>query len=132
MKRLAIGLMLAASAPAAAAQAPAAAVLPGWVHFYDHGDGGVSSYNPDTLVRDGGLVRVWARWDQSRVEGAPFHEGRLHEEVDCAARTVRILAWAAYLADGSLLTREDSPLEPIAIEAGSLGEELWNQLCGAR
>jgi len=54
-------------------------------------------------------------WDRSDVAGSGFREGRLHNELDCAAWTGRILSYRAFRAGGSVAAARDEPtaFEPL-------------------
>ena len=113
-------LALAAAQPAAQGE---------WVFFFEHDEGGRSAFDSGTVQREGDIVRVWARWDRSVVTGSPFREARIHEELDCAARTVRILAFAGYAADGREVARSDEAAEVTPVTPGTVGGGLYLALC---
>jgi len=85
--RAALLLAAAAAGTGAAAQPPA---REHWVAIFRHSEGGISAYDPASVERDGERVRVRVLWDRSDVAGSPFREGRLHNELDCAAWTGRL------------------------------------------
>jgi len=114
----------------------AAPVGPGaeadWVAFLDHDDGSTSYYDRAGVQRDGQIVRVWVRWDRSSESEPPFEEGRILDELDCSAGTVRILRFGAYRGDGTELARRDSPLESAAVIENTPGGALSEILCPAQ
>jgi hypothetical protein len=124
---LAFALALAA-APAAAGP-PAAASGERWVAFFEPTEGGINAWDAASLVREGELVRVWVLWDMAGVAGAPFREARLHNEIDCAARTGRVLSFATYGEGGAESSGSDEAGAHEPIRPGTAGEGLWNALC---
>ena len=100
-----------------------------WIVFFEHSEGGTSYYDSGSVERSGTVVRVWARWDRSGVKDAPFHDGRIRNEIDCAARTVRILRYTAYDAAGGIVVTGDAPLRTDAIRDGTVAWGLARALC---
>jgi len=122
MKTLLIALILAGTAtPASAAE--------DWVPFFDHDDGSVSYFDRSSFVRTGDVVRVMARWDRSSVAGSPFHTGLVQDEVNCTARTVQILGFRALDANGRQIVISSEPGDVEAVESGSVGEALFEEVC---
>ena len=103
-----------------------------WVHFFDHPGNGVSHSDSGSVERDGSRVRMLARWDRSGVPNAPFAEGRILNEIDCATRRQRILRYAAYASDGSVVVERDEPLGWESIQERTVGARLAERLCPAR
>src|SRR5688500_18966361 len=100
MRLLAALLLVAAASPPPAGE---------WVLFFEHSEGGTSYYDSGSVERTGPVLRVWARWDRSEAEKPPFREGRIQNEIDCAARTARILRYTAYDAEGGIVVTSDTP-----------------------
>ena len=131
MLRFASQLLLAAAAavvPAAGISAQPAGT-PRWERFFDHEEGGDSALDRASLVRNGAVVRVWARWDRSAVADSPFREANILEEVNCEARTAQILAFVAWDRQGSEIARNQQPGAAETAAPGTVGAALIDTVC---
>jgi hypothetical protein len=107
------------------------AAQPRWVAFFRHDIGGVSAWDANSVERDGEVVRVRIWWRMDGVPNPPFAEARLHNEINCANRTARLLSFAGFHADGSIAASQSSPMEAETVRDGTPGGALWDALCGA-
>jgi hypothetical protein len=84
------------------------------------------------LRRDGDLVRVSGRIRFAEVDEAGAQRLTYENEIDCAARTWRVLSFTATAPDGSVVTRAadlGEQLEPI--RPGTNAAEIYTLVCPA-
>jgi hypothetical protein len=122
-------MMIAAAAFLAAAGQPQAAEAQ-WVDLLQLPDGAMTWYDPGSVVRSGGTVRVSmrARPGRSSTTGARMFNSV--EEVDCGRRTATTVTLVAHMQSGESI---DIPMEgePDAINPNTPLAALHAIVCPA-
>jgi hypothetical protein len=84
------------------------------------------------LRRDGDLVRVSGRIRFAAVDETGAQRLTYENEIDCAARTWRVLNFTATAPDGSVVTRADDLYEQLEpIRPGTNAAEIYTLVCPA-
>jgi hypothetical protein len=100
--------MMIAAAALLAAAAPPQGADPQWVDLLELPDGAMTWYDPGSVVRSGGTVRVRmrARPTRSSTTGAAMFSSV--EEIDCGRRTATTITLVADMQNGESI---DIPME---------------------
>lgn len=93
--------------------------------------------DPDTIRRNGDLVKLWALMDFKTIqtEPSPSHLSvKSQREFNCADEHVRLLrltAFSGHMGNGNAVySYSDSKDQGIAIEQDSVAHRLWKFACG--
>ena len=117
-----LALALACAAPASAET---------WTEIQRLENGLVVSYDRDSVVRTGDVVRVRVQLDLRATDQGDYAVHVGHEEMDCRARTRRRLGLASIGRDGSRVADDEvQPVMPLA--PGSLLSRLFETVCAIR
>ena len=99
--------------------------------------GGYTLYaDPDTILRKGDLVKMWALYDYKTLqnrEGDSFLSMNTQQQYDCAEERTRLLAYAWYsgnMGKGQVVYSDSSEGKWGAVAPGTLGHKLWGVACG--
>lgn len=123
MKHLLFALLLLTLATAAWAE---------WVKFGEDSNYASYYYDPDTIEKDGRIVRVWEIQDLVKPERLGDLSRRMRNEYDCDEKRYRILSGAAYseqMAGGRTLLSRDVPGKWQLTTPETYHEELIALLC---
>jgi surface-adhesin protein E len=110
-----------------------------WVAVSSKDLGDVTVYaNPDTIRRNGDLVKMWQLSDFTTVqtvEGDSYLSSKAEREYDCAEERTRVLAFtwfSANMGSGNVVysNSNERNWEPFAPH--SLDEALWEVACTKR
>ena len=115
-----LALLLAAAPPAPVGE---------WVPFDVPQERGSARYDSGTVQRSGDRVQAWVRWIPDG-QAADVHEVRLLSEIDCRARTGRIVLTATYDREGTLTGSVDGSTAEQAIRTGYMAHGIELALCG--
>ncbi|HEX8655289.1 MAG TPA: surface-adhesin E family protein [Allosphingosinicella sp.] len=96
-------IMIAAAALLAAAGQPQAAD-PQWVDLLELPDGAMTWYDPGSVVRREGTVRVRTRARPTRSSTTGAREYHSVEEVNCQRRTARTISLVVEMQNGESIT----------------------------
>ena len=91
--------------------------------------------DPDTIRRNGDLVKVWALTDyttRQTVADRSFLSSKAYNEFDCAEERQRELAvmwFSGKMGNGNgvWISFDETPWRPVT--AGSVGQGVWNFAC---
>jgi hypothetical protein len=98
--------------------------------------GGYTVYvDPDTIRRNGDLVKVWSLTDYTTLQTVAdrsFLSSKAHIEFDCAEERQRELAMTWFSGkmgngNGVWISFVETPWRPVT--AGSVGQGVWNFAC---
>lgn len=106
---------------------------PAWEAF-DRDEAASYAFDPASVRREGGFVRVHARITGHRTAENGLRMGIVRYRIDCARRTITIEAADGYGEDGALTSSretgpDDSPTFPVA--RASAYRLIHARLCGA-
>jgi len=104
----------------------------------DKNDEGTTYIDPDTIRRNGGLVKVWTLHDYKTVRtssGNSFWSVKGQEEYDCEEQRYRVLAWTGFSGNrgsGKAVSSNstEGTWQPVASE--SVGHVLWTVACAKK
>lgn len=106
----------------------------GWVFVSGDDEAGMTVYvDPDTIQRNGGLVKMWHLSDRKTVEG--YGSIKSHREYDCAAARHRLLAasiLSEHMGRGQVLSDNVNEGQWIPVAPESSGHALWKFACGKK
>ena len=107
---------------------PTPAFAQQWSHLGTVGEQWEIYLDPSRLARTGSTVRFWIRrdWVQGRGNGDYYLS---ETEIDCAARTARVMLTITHRADGSEAARDSDPVAAEPFPATSLYERIRQQVC---
>ncbi len=99
-----------------------------WTHLGTVGDEWEIYFDRARLARTGPAVRFWVR--RAYVQGRGNGDYYLSEtEIDCAARTARVLLTITHRPDGSEAARDGVPVAAEPFPPNSLYEQIRQQIC---
>jgi hypothetical protein len=110
-----------------------------WVEVTSNHQGDVTVYaNPDTIRRNGDLVKMWQLSDFTTVqtvEGDSYLSSKAEREYNCAEERTRVLAFTWFsgnMGSGNMVysNSNERNWEPVA--AHSIDEALWEVACTKR
>ena len=106
----------------------------GWVFVSAEDEAGMTMYaDPDTIRRNGNLVKMWHLSDRTTTEG--YGSIKTQREYDCATARHRLLA-ASILSEhmglGTILSDNVKEGQWIPVEPESSGQALWKFACGKK
>ena len=92
--------------------------------------------NPDSIRRNGELVKMWELWDyalEQTYSGHPYLSLKRHAEYDCKGKRARNLSVTTYtgnMGNGTLgfHSNKEEAWSPVA--QGTINDELWEYACG--
>ena len=100
----------------------------------DDDEAGMTVYvDPDTIRRNGGLVRMWHLSERKTMEG--YGSIKTQREYDCAEARHRLLAasiFSGHMGQGELLEHNIQEGQWIPVAPESNGQDLWNIACGKK
>src|SRR5262249_8673217 len=114
-----------------------------WVSVAGKVEEGLTEYTlyvePDTMRRSGDVVELSTLVDFTTTQttpSPPHLSVRSRSEIDCSADRIRVLSLTAFsgnMGSGEVVySSPESEDQGISVEPGSVGESLWNVLCGKR
>lgn len=129
-RRLLITLVLLSSGPAYAE----------WVSVGEKVEEGLTVYtvylDPDTISRNGDVVKVWALMDFKTIQTEPLPPHlsvKSQREFDCTEERVRLLALTAFTGNmgsgNKVYSYSDSKDQGTPVEPGSVAQGLWKVAC---
>jgi hypothetical protein len=94
--------------------------------------------DPDTTRREGNLVTIWQltdfKWMQGSARGpARFSSTKIHKQLDCQERFVRLLAYTEFSLQMGTGIRVDGYVDKdrwLPVEPESINYALWQLACG--
>lgn len=90
-------------------------------------------FDADSIAETNGHISVWERQVYDRPElasgGKKIKEIRTYNEVDCSARTLRLLKISQYYTDGGVDTKTPSEIMVESVLAGSMDDRLIKAVC---
>ena len=110
-----------------------------WVEVSANKKAGVIAYaDPDTIRRQGGLVKMWSLFDlktTQTVGGTSYLSIKAQETYDCAEVRSRALAYTKFSGNmghgaevySGSVEQKWNPVAPM-----SVGQELWKVACGKK
>lgn len=112
-----------------------------WMPVGGNVEAGLTGYtvyvDPDTIRRNGDVVKLWALMDFKTIqtEPSPPHLSvKSQREFDCTKERVRLLALTAFSghmgSSNAVYRYTDSKDQGIAVEPGSVAQSLWKVACG--
>ena len=120
----------AAAQQPAPAPAPATGIVPGWVEIGSTAQQR-AFVDPEAVSREGSRVRMRGRLILAKPDETGMRTLDFQQELDCAARTWRVVSLEAKGEDGRELVRHvapaDEPFQPI--RAGSNAVEFERRYC---
>jgi hypothetical protein len=107
-----------------------------WVVLGDNKAGMTEYVNPDTIRRNGNLVKMWYLTNYGNIrgrDGNSYLSNKIQAEYDCTEERFRILAvtqFSGNMGSGESVNTEsgEGTWEPVAPE--SFAESLWKYACG--
>lgn len=118
-KAVLLGLAGLASTPVHAQQ---------WTHLATVDEQWEIYLDPSAVTREGPAARFWIRRDWVRGRGNG-HYYLSQGEIDCAARTARILITVTYRSDGSEVSRDTQPVPADPIAPNTLFDQIGERVC---
>jgi hypothetical protein len=111
-----------------------------WVSVGGKLEEGLTGYTvyvePDTIRRNGEVVKLWALMDFSAMQTEPnptYLSVQSQREFDCTEERVRLLALTAFsgnMGSGKVVFSYSDPNDQgISIEQGSVAQSLWKFVC---
>jgi hypothetical protein len=93
--------------------------------------------DPDTIRREGNLVRIWQltdfKWMQGSARGpARFSSTKTHKQLDCQEQLVRLLAYTEFSLQMGTGIRVDGYVDKdhwLPVEPESINYALWQLAC---
>ena len=105
-----------------------------WVFVSGDDEAGMTVYvDPDTLRRNGDLVKMWHLSDRKTMEG--YGSIKTQREYDCAAARHRLLAASIYsehMGQGKLLDDNVKEGQWVPVTPDSSGRSLWKFACSKK
>lgn len=106
----------------------------GWVFVSGDDEAGMTVYvDPDTIRRNGDLVKMWHLSDRKTMEG--YGSIKSQREYDCAAARHRLLAasiLSEHMGRGQVLSDNVQEGQWIPVAPDSSGQALWKIACGKK
>ncbi len=108
-----------------------------WVWAGANNQVGLTIYvDPDTIRRNGDLVKLWQLYDYKAVQtvgGASFLSSKAQRQFDCVKQHTRLLAFTHFTGNMGSGNRvfsdlDESEWRPVA--PGSVGQSMWKVACG--
>lgn len=99
---------------------------------YSKSDDAQHYYEPETIKRENGNVRVWILMDFKKVQPDGGNSYRLLEEVDCKERRIRRLQMTVFkgaIGTGDTLAQNDAQGEWSFIPPATVFDYLKNKVC---
>lgn len=92
--------------------------------------------DPDTISRDGDLVKLWQLYDYKTIQTVgsdSFLSSKAQRQFDCVKQRTRLLAFTHFTGNMGSGIRvvsdlDESEWRPVA--SGSVGHALWKVACG--
>jgi hypothetical protein len=104
-----------------------------WVKIVTGADHGVAFIDLQSMQVEGSFRTAWVRWDRSEAESSIKEKDLI--EVGCTRRTLRVLQWIQYNADGTVSdsgSNQGSVQQPEVVAPESTGESIVAALCGRK
>jgi len=114
-----------------------------WVWVTDDESGTTVYIDPSTIRRKDAQVDLWTLYDSKTIEtapGGPYLSIKRQKAFDCAEERSRTLAetlFSGNMGKGKVVgkmvpinTDERSKWQPV--QPGSIGQIIWNQVCGKK
>jgi hypothetical protein len=110
-----------------------------WVIVSGNDEKGFIIYaNPDSIVRNGELIRMWELWDYALEHtyfDHPYLSIKRQAEYDCRgkrARKLSVITYTGNMGNGTVGfdSNKEDPWSPVA--PGTINEELWEYACGKK
>jgi hypothetical protein len=94
--------------------------------------------DPDTIRREGNLVKIWQltdfKWMQGSARGpARFLSTKIHKQLDCQGKWVRLLEYTEFSLQMGTGIRVDGLVDKdrwLPVESESINDALWQLACG--
>lgn len=94
--------------------------------------------NPDSIRRNGELVKMWELWDYALEQiyfDHPYLSLKRQAEYDCKgerARTLSVTTFTGNMGNGTVgfHSNKEEAWSPVA--SGTISEELWEYVCGKK
>ena len=105
-----------------------------WVFVSGDDDAGMTVYvDPDTIRRNGDLVKMWYLSDRKTIEG--YGSIKTQREYDCAEARHRLLAasiFSGHMGQGQVLDDNLKEGQWVPVAPESSGHALWKLACGKK
>lgn len=114
-------------------------VYAGWVKVGASDDGMTLYVDPDTIRRNGNLVKMWQLYDLTTIRrtgaGDSYLSSKNQHEFDCVEERIRTLAFTWFsgnMGHGNAVftVSDEQKWEPISPE--SAAQTLWNIVCNKK
>ncbi len=100
-------------------------------------------FDPDTIRREGNLVTLWQLTDYKSAQGnvglgrfgldpSRFLSTKIHKQVDCVEKSLRLLAYMEFLGHMGTGRRNDGYVDEdnwLPVEPESINQALWEVAC---
>jgi surface-adhesin protein E len=108
-----------------------------WMWVSANNQVGLTIYvDPDTISRNGDLVKLWQLYDYKAVQTVgsdAFLSSKAQRQFDCVKQRTRLLAFTHFTGNMGSGNRvfsdlDESEWRPVA--SGSVGQSMWKVACG--
>lgn len=129
MKRLLLITLLVLSSSPAYAE---------WVVSSSSKMRGTAYADPDTIQRNGNLVKMWRLFDLKTADtqrGIPFLSSKGLDEYDCTEERSRIIAsfnYSGQMGSGEIVSSDTGSGNWALVMPGSVDQGLWKVACGKK